>query len=228
MRIAICDDDEKDLLALKEAVCYYDFCNQHKLSLFSRASDLYIAAQKDPFEIIILDIEMPPPNGYEIARRLVEDKPTPVIIFLTNSMAYTLRGYGIAFRYLTKPIDQEQLAQALSAAIGEAASKRFSFSVDGTAYLVPMENIYYFEVFNHHTILHTMDSIYTFRATLRDIWKELPAGFFGSPHQSYIVNFNHIKTALPKEIHLTNGEIIPVSRRKQQEFENQLRAYLRR
>lgn len=228
MRIALCDDEEKDLQALKEAVSAFDQNSQLEIYDFSHASKLFAAAKIKPFDIAILDIEMSPPNGYDIAKRLMETKPHPVVIFLTNSMAYTLKGYGIAFRYLTKPIESAQLADALTAAINEASSKRFSFSIDNASYLIPMENIYYFEVFNHHTILHTMDSSYTFRATLKEIIPQLPFGYFGSPHQSYVVNFNHVKTAMAKEVHLTNGEVIPVSRRKQQEFEQQLRAYLRR
>ena len=228
MRIAICDDDEKDLLALREAVNTFDGSGAVEVCAFSSAASLYAAENRKMFDIAILDIEMPPPNGYDIAKKLIETTPAPIIIFLTNSMAYTLRGYGVAFRYLTKPINQSQLNNALSAAMKEASAKRFVFSVDGSSYVIRMDEIYYFEVFNHHTILHTMDQEYTFRATLKEILMDLPSGYFGSPHQSYIVNFSHVKTAMTKEIHLTNGSIIPISRRKQQEFNNQLRMYLRR
>lgn len=228
MRIAICDDEEKDLLALKEAVHTFDQSGFMEVCAFSSADALYLAGKQKKFEIAILDIEMDPPNGYDIARKLIEMDPAPIIIFLTNSMAYTLRGYGIAFRYLTKPIDQMQFNNALSAAVNEASAKRFVFSVDGYSHIIRMEDIYYFEVFNHHTILHTMDQSYTFRATLKEIMLELPTVYFGYPHQSYIINFSHIKTAMAKEIHLTNGAVIPISRRKQQEFEKQLRMYLRR
>ena len=91
-----------------------------------------------------------------------------------------------------------------------------------------MKDIYYFEVFNHHTILHTMDQEFTFRATLKEIVADLPAGYFGSPHQSYLVNFMHVQTAMAGELHLTNGAVVPVSRRRQQEFEDQLHGYLGR
>lgn len=228
MRVAICDDESKDLLELQTAIDQYDSADSIEISLFSSASELYAAAKNKNFDIAILDIEMKAPNGYEIAKRLVDQKPVPIIIFLTNSMAYTIRGYGVAFRYLTKPINQEQLNRALSAAICEVTANRFVFSVDGTSHVVRMDDIYYFEVFNHHTILHTMDGEYTFRATLKDVLSKLPGGYFGTPHQSYIVNFSHVKTAKPKEVHLTNGAMIPISRRKQVDFENQFHAYLGR
>ncbi len=227
MRIAICDDEEKDLQALKEAVNAFDLSGAIEVCAFSSATALFSSGLKKPFDIAILDIEMPPPNGYAIAEKLVQGDPSPIIIFLTNSMEYTIRGYGIAFRYLIKPINQTKLNTALSAAVKEASAKRFVFSVDGSSHVIRMDDIYYFEVFNHHTILHTMDQAFTFRATLKEIMLELPVGYFGSPHQSYIINFNHVKTSMTKAIHLTNGAIIPVSRRKQQDFDNQFRMYLR-
>lgn len=228
MRIAICDDDPIDLEALEKAVHTFDSGNNLEVCTFSRAADLYLSEEKKKFDIAILDIEMAPPNGYEIAKKLAEADSGPIIIFLTISMAYTLRGYGVAFRYLTKPIDQAQLNDALSAAIKESSAKKFVFSADGSSYMIPMEDIFYFEVSNHYTTLYTMDQSYTFRATLKEILSKLPVGYFGTPHHSYIVNLTHIKTATAQELHLTNGMVVPVSRRRQKEFEKQLYAYLGR
>lgn len=228
MRIAVCDDEEKDLLALKEAVHTFDTGGSIEVCPFLNAAALYTENEKENFDIAILDIEMPPPNGYEIARKLVESDPAPIIIFLTNSMAYTIRGYGIAFRYLTKPVGQTQLNNALLAAVKEISSKQFVFSLDGSSHLVRMDDIFYFEVFNHHSILHTMDQSYTFRASLKEIMPKLPAGYFGVPHQSYIINFSHVNTVMSNELHMTNGAVIPISRRKQKEFDQQLQMYLGR
>lgn len=228
MRIAICDDDPNDLHALHSALTQYDTTASIKVSSFTAASDLLVANNQSPFDIAILDIEMKPPNGYEIAQKLVEQDSSPIIIFLTNSTAYAIRGYGIAFRYLTKPIAEDQLAKALDAAICEVHANSFIFTADGTSHIVRMKDIYYFEVFNHHTILHTADQDFTFRATLKEIIERLPNGYFGSPHQSYLVNFMHVQTAMSGELSLTNGAVVPVSRRRQQEFERQLYRYLGR
>ena len=128
----------------------------------------------------------------------------------------------------SKPIVQATLGQALDAAICEVKANSFVFTADGNSHIVPMKDIFYFEVFNHHTILHTKDHEFTFRATLKEIMAELPIGYFGSPHQSYLVNFMHVQTAMTGELRLTNGAVVPVSRRKQQEFEDQLHSYLGR
>lgn len=228
MRIAICDDELSVLAELREMLDRYDTMGALQIFSYQSAQKLYLDYEKQNFDIAIMDIEMEAPNGYEIAKRLVEYKPAPIVIFLTKSMAYSIRGYGIAFRYLTKPLDEQTLIDTLAVATAEVKAKRYTFSVDGTSRIICLDDIYYFEVFNHHTVLHTMDKAYTYRATLREVCSELPLGYFGSPHQSYIVNFAHISTATSKEIHLTNGSVIPVSRRKQHEFESLLHAYLRR
>ena len=228
MRIALCDDELQDLNELERTLCAFPDLQEIEFVPYQSASSLYSQWDTQVFDIAILDIEMTAPNGFEIAKRLSTKTPAPIIIFLTQSMAYSLRGYGIAFRYLTKPLDPQELYSAVCKAIAEAKAKRFTFVVDGSSYILRMEDIYYFEVFNHHTVLHTMDREYMFRATLKEVNSALPPGYFASPHQSYIVNFAHISTATPKAVHLTNGAVVPVSRRRQQEFENLLYAYLGR
>ena len=228
MRLAICDDDENDLQLLKSMIARCSYAKDLALHCFDKAADLFRADESLNFDIAILDIEMAAPNGFEIAQRLKRRKPSVIIIFLTNSMDYTIRGYGVAFRYLTKPIRKEQLDLTLSAAVNEVKANRFVFAIDGVAHIIRMDDIFFFEVFNHHTVLHTPDSEYTFRATLKEVIDQLPVGYFGSPHQSYIVNFQHVKTATAKELHMTNGSVVPISRRRQQAFAVQFHSFLGR
>lgn len=228
MHIAICDDEKKDLDILENAIKDYDVSGKFHISRFSSAKVLYEYANIYPFDIAILDIEMNSPNGFDIALKLIEKEQKPLIIFLTNSMAYTVRGYGVAFRYLPKPISVIQLRNTLDAAIRELNANRYYFTVDGTSHILRFEEIYYLEVYNHHVVLHTRDHAYSFRATLKDVLSSLPKGYFGTPHQSYIVNLSHVQTATVTEINLTNGSSIPISRRRQKEFQNQLHSYLGR
>lgn len=228
MRIAICDDEAADMEMICSALKKYDRSGRLKISTFSSAVALKNAFLRTPFDIAIMDIEMTAPNGYDVARELVALISKPIIIFVTNSLSYTIRGYGVAFRYITKPISAAQFNEAMDSAIKEITAKRFVLSINETSHVFCFEDIYYFEVFNHHTILHTIDNQFVFRSTLKDIYQQLPTGYFASPHQSYLVNFLHIKSVTSKEIHLTNGVTISISRRKQKEFELQFCAFLGR
>lgn len=227
MHIAICDDDSADLNSLLCCLAEYGLTGLviHK---FLGSNELIQSAKTTKFDIVFLDIEMPEPNGYETALTLKTLAPKILIIFLTNSMEYTLRGYGLAFRYLTKPIDKNLLLSALDVAIKEIRANRFLFVAEGASQILSFEEIYYIEVFNHYTVIHSVDQEYSSRMSLKDVSSQLPAGYFGMPHQSYIVNFSHVKTATATEIRLTNGSIIPISRRRQKEFAEQFYLYLGR
>lgn len=228
MRVAVCDDENNDLNCALDLLKEYDTAGALELFPFSETESLVASAATEPFDLVILDIEMPHMNGYEAAQKLVRMPDKPLVIFLTNSMDYSLRGYGLVFRYLSKPLDKSLFYTAMDAARQEIQAHRFVFVLENESHIVTTEDIYYLEVLNHHTILHTMDREYAFRSTLHESLSQLPAGFFGMPHKSYVVNFMHIKTATSREIHLTNGVRIPVSRYKQHEFEAQLHRYLGR
>ncbi len=228
MHIAICDDEALDLADLHSILRQYDLKKQFHISAFSSAAELLQSAKDVSYDIAILDIEMPSPNGYEAALELAKQPSPPLILFATNSMDYTIRGYGLAFRYIPKPLTLEKLSPALDAAVREIYADRFAFSVDGVSHVLPMKDIYYIEVYNHVTTLHTMDDEYSLRATIKELLPRLPQGYFGMPQQSYIVNFTHIKTATTQEVVLTNGVRIPVSRRRQADFIRQLHHYLGR
>lgn len=228
MKIAICDDEHKDLMLIKFLLKEYDASKQIDIFTFSNADDFLSACDKLNFDIALLDIEMKGTNGYEAAKLLSIKDAHPLMIFVTNSLEYSVRGYGLVFRYLTKPVTLESLSKVLDAAISEVTSNIFSLIIDGNSHIVKTNDIYYFEVYNHNIVLHTIDETFTTRSTLKDILSQLPQGYFGMPHQSYIVNFAHIKTAASTDIKLTNGARIPVSRRKFKEFSHLLHAYLGR
>lgn len=226
--VAVCDDDKKDLEEITAYLRRYDVGGILQIMQFRSAAELLRAAQKQSFDLAVLDIEMDAPNGFEAAQQLLQQKDRPLILFVTNSMAYTLRGYGVAFRYLVKPLGFLQLSEVMDAAVRELRANRFVFSVDGSNHVVKMQGIYYFEVFQHYTTLHLMDEQFLIRSTLKDVLAQLPSGYFAVPHQSYIVNFAHVKTASATELRLTNGARIPISRRRQQEFERLFFSYLGR
>lgn len=228
MNVAICDDDTNDLNEITNYI--KDFSKNNELNLFcySSASDLFLATSKIDFDIAVLDIEMPEPNGFEIAKKLHTLQQKPLIIFVTNSMEYTIQGYGIAFRYITKPIDQNILYQHLNSAINEINANRFYFTNDGLSFSIPYSHIIYFEIYSHKVFLHTKDITHCFRGTIKEIYQMLPKSFFAIPHQSYIVNLYHVNSFSQSEITMDNKNIIPISRRKAPEFTDEFYRFLRR
>lgn len=214
MRIAICDDDPNDLQQLHSLARQYDA--RLKIATFCAARDLY--ESKERFDAVILDIEMEAPNGFEIALRMAKQESHPIIVFATNSAAYAVRGYGLALRYLLKPLTEDAVSEALDAVKEALSRNRLTLNIDGITHVLQVQDIRYAEVSGHRVTLHSDSGLISFRGSLKDICAMLPGRWFCAPHQSYLVNLLHVRTITKEAALLDDGTAIPLSRRKQAEF----------
>ena len=98
MRIAICDDEDQERLNIEALVKRY--ARELSIVLFSSADELLAAAKTTFFPLIFLDIEMDDTNGFDAAEELMSGSAKPLIVFVTKSTEYTIRGYDVAFHYL--------------------------------------------------------------------------------------------------------------------------------
>lgn len=226
--IAICDDETLDLTNTIELVKRYDFQNQLHIEAYFRAIDLLEAGKKKQFDIILLDIEMDPPSGFDIAKEFVELDVSPTIIFTTKSKAYSLKGYGIAIRYLQKPLSYDMFCEAMDVALAEATAHRLTIQIDGVLHAIRLRDVQYIEILGHYATIHTFAEKYRFRTTLRELIGKLPRGYFVSTHKSYIVNLEHVKSATSTNILLDCGSTIPIGRTKTQDFNQALFRFLGR
>lgn len=227
-RIAICDDEALDLTKTIELVKRYDAQNQLRVEVFFRSLDLQEAVKKEKFEIILLDIEMDPPSGFDIAKEFAKLDDSPTIIFTTKNKAYSLKGYGIAIRYLQKPLSYDTLCEAMDVALEEATAHRFTIQIDGVLHAIKLRDIQYIEILGHYATVHTLTNDYRFRATLKDLIRKLPRGYFVPTHKSFIVNLEHIKSASSTDILLDCGVTIPIGRTKSEDFNQSLFRFLGR
>lgn len=218
LQIAICDDEALDLAQAFALLREYDNNQQFNVFTYDNASDLLQSTMSRKFDIVLLDIEMDPPNGFDIAKILIKDQNPPVIIFVTKSNAYALKGYGVAIRYIQKPLTQEDLFEAMDVAVQEAVAHRMTFRIGDITYALRLRDVSYIEVFGHYATVHTEGQSYRIRSSLKEIVSKLPKSRFAVPHNSYVVNLEHIKAATADEIQLNCGAKIPISRRKAQEF----------
>ena len=228
LRIAVCDDDPLDLRQTLDTIQQYDNNKSLEVVSYVRASDLLKPSAMNTFDIVLLDIEMEMPNGYEVAKQLVLAQYPPVIIFVTKSSAYSLKGYGIALRYLQKPLNRTIFDEALDASIQEATAHRLCFTTDDKTVALPFREILYIEMYGHYAIIHTDSSEYRFRSTLKEIQSKLPQGYFSVPHKSILVNFEHVRSASKREILMDNGATIPISRHRHKEFSDAFFRFLER
>jgi two-component system LytT family response regulator len=66
-------------------------------------------------EVIFLDVQMPPDNGFDLLPLLEHIDPLPAVVFVTAFERYALRAFEVhAMDYLTKPVHPDRLAQTVA------------------------------------------------------------------------------------------------------------------
>lgn len=111
-RIAIVEDDA---LLREELKCFFVSAGlvAHEANSYHSLLDVL---QEDAIDVVVLDLNLPGVNGYEIAERLKAVSPSMGIIMLTARAAKQdkLRGYDAgADIYFAKPVDPDELLAAV-------------------------------------------------------------------------------------------------------------------
>jgi two-component system, NarL family, invasion response regulator UvrY len=83
----------------------------------SNGSEALDLAERDAWDVIVLDITMPPPNGLEVLRRLQRDQPDVPVLMLSMHSGRAYIDSSIkagAAGYLSKEAAPDELIEAIS------------------------------------------------------------------------------------------------------------------
>lgn len=232
MKIAICDDDwhmQQTLRLLIDEI-YQDL--DMLVDGFTSGEALLAAVQKQsqPYQLILLDIEMRGIDGIETAKRLRKLLPDCYIIFITSHDEFALTGYEVAaFRYLVKPVQPEKLTEAISAVRAELSDHITLHVEDGPVEaLLRVKDIYYIEAQDKRVRVVLKDTAFSDRRGIDEIERALAGEDFFRVHRSYLINFRYVARLNKNEILLVSGEQIPLSRLRKKAFKNAFQAYVSR
>ena len=133
LKAAICDDSAADRGYLSGLVEKWAAGAGHAVSLaaFDSAERfLFAYAEKNDYDLLLLDIEMGAMDGVTMAKRLRAENDSVQIVFITGYGDYIAEGYEVAaLNYLMKPVREEKLFAVLDRAAEKIAkTKRSSIS----------------------------------------------------------------------------------------------------
>lgn len=225
MRIAICDDEEEVRAMLAEKV--RRLYPTTELALYSSGGELLMAP---PPDIVLLDIQMPGPNGMDTAKLLRQNGRDMAIIFVTALKDYVFEAFDVgALHYLVKPFDHRKLAEVLARAVRQWKDRQrqtekptLIVTRAGEHIAVPIEDIVYAEVFNRKVILHTLDSDIEYYGKMKELEKKAGCDFY-RPHRAYLVNFRFIRKYDSATIYLEKGQALMAK----QNYQDFVKSYLR-
>ena len=185
-------------------------------------------------DILLLDIQMPDLNGFDVLSEISSDE-MPQVIFTSAYDQYAIRAFEArALDYLLKPFDQDRLHAAIERASLEIRKSRdqeftnrvlellstvksqkkptpefedrLAIRTNGRVVFLNLDEIHWVEAAANYVCLNTAKDSYLFRETISRISDRLNPADFVRIHRSMIVNVRRIKELIP----VNSGEYVVI------------------
>ncbi|MEL6483519.1 MAG: LytTR family DNA-binding domain-containing protein [Bacteroidota bacterium] len=236
IRVVIVEDSR---LARKELI---ELLKAHpELELVGEAENVdagYELIQSEKPDLLLLDINMPEKDGFQLLEMLDE---VPITIFTTAFDEYAIKSFEYnALDYLLKPVNSKRFETALEKVRAKMQAKSASapqerlqptsqiFIKDGEAcWLVRIGEISHFEIVGNYTRVFFEDKRPLLYKSLNQIEEKLPNDLFFRVSRQQIVNTNFIQDIIPwfngkLKLKMKNGEEVEVSRRQSYIFKDKM------
>ncbi|OIU69754.1 hypothetical protein BHE18_02250 [Rossellomorea aquimaris] len=196
LKIAVIDDEEMILEQVGEIT---EKLPETKLVLSTTdVTDLFsLVDKKGAVDVVMLDINMPVANGFDIAQYIKEKAPSIKIIFMSANPDFALQGYKYYPEdFLTKPINLVRFKQTLERIHSTGVRmKKIGVKEQGRFRLVDTSLILYIERKGKKTLIHLDDqSVIVCSESLNRLEDMLKDDMFYRTHQSYLVPIDKIES----------------------------------
>lgn len=178
------------------------------------------------FDLLYLDIEMKKIDGISAAKRIRKIDKDVLIIYITSYENYMIKCFDVRpFRFLIKPIENNIYERCFYDAYKEILEGNyyFRFRYQHINWKVKMKDILYFESKKRKIYIITQFGIYTTYGKLNELEKTIKNKKFTflRVHQSYLVNYDHIRGQGYDHVIMDNGESISISEDKRKSISEQ-------
>lgn len=239
MKIAVCDDSIKDLLAINKLLSKYTALHPDRnftLEKFSDPSRLHQEISEGNLaEIYILDMLMPRQTGIDLGRHIRMSGCESVIIYITASDDYALDAYNVhAARYLLKPIDENKFYEALDYALSNLKTKAesmYQIKTKNGLMQRPCSKIEYIENANRKLEVHLaggeiLQSLFIRKSFEMEIQEIAERKNFLQIHKSFLINLDYVKQLTSDSAMMDSGKRLPISKSRSANVKREYLLYI--
>lgn len=185
------------------------------------------------FDVIFLDIQMPPPDGLETARKLRRQGIRSLLIFITVLAEYVFDAFSVeAYDYLVKPLEDVRFRRTMNRVLRTLSQrtdqqKNLIIQKGNSCEIIPLSEILYGEVMGRKIYIHQINgSITDYYGRMEDLERKVDGRFFKC-HRSYLVNLAHVRGCHDGRVILMQDKEIPVSRLRERDLTQALLHYMK-
>lgn len=224
MRIALCDDEIVILRQISELLGRIagEYFGKVEIACHSDGNTLLAAQEEDGYDIVILDIQMKPLDGFQIAERLSREKKQFKLIFLSSREELVFQSFFYEPVYFVRKGTLDRMEEEF-----RRSFRRIREKLNGEIYLslvspeddmlekVFLKDIESIQSSRNYLLYYTVDGrVYRLRRTMEEEERELSRHGFIRIHRAYLINESHviqIKRNL-REVQLRSGSMLEIGR----------------
>lgn len=236
IRIACCDDEKQQLELYKTMFTNIEMRQDIKLNVEYFLSGNFMLerfqSEKNPFDLVYLDMDMDEKSGLDLAKEIRQNYHSDcLILFLTNYPKYMQNSFDVrAFQYMIKPVQFDEFERKFNAArkyLEKDDKNRVVLKIDEDNVVFFTNEIYYIEKekSSKQFLVYLEDKCVVAKGVLSAIENQLLEQHFMRTHRSYLVNMKHMRRIQKNDLVLSNGNLVPISRRKEKELKQQFMRY---
>ncbi len=173
--------------------------------------------QRQPVDLLFLDIQMPHITGVEFLRAL---RNPPKVIFTTAFEHYAIQGFELdVMDYLLKPISYDRFLKAAWKARDYFAIKEqpqnaapyIFVKSSGKLEKITFADILFIEGMENYVAIYLENKKIITHTTIKSLLEKLPGNQFIQSHKSYVVAMDKIDSIEGNTLHIQSYQV-PVSK----------------
>ena len=221
--IGICDDEElaarrlermiREMLGKRPEL----YGTEWEIRLYFSGEELLEEA--GDCAVIFLDVKMPGMDGIETGRRIMIRYPSCKVTLATGERDRYKDGYRIhALRFVTKPFEEAEVAEALEAAVDIPGEREITVYDSNYRYVIREREIRYVIAYSGHVKIYTEKKVFRRNEGLEEFGSALDPRLFARPDRNLIVNLMYVDASSMTDWFTVGEQVFKISRRKKSDF----------
>ena len=226
LEIAIVDDSLQDRLHIAELTgkILSETNITYSLDLYEDGAALLEGLRGGKkYNLLLLDIVMGEMDGIALAKALRDQRDQTMIVFISSSHEMARQGYKVnALRYVVKPLDSEELKEALQYCHMELMTKKeILLPTENGHYRISFADIQFVEAYDRGTrFVLSGETMYS-SVKFSEAVSMLPKSGFILCHRAFLANAANVKRIRPNEFLMRSGALVPISKHRYAEVSRQ-------